>query len=76
MNSWILIKKAKPYSGKKHLVTNGAGLSGCLYVKELKQLHIYHPVKLKSKWTKELNLKLDTLNLIEQNAETVPNSLV
>jgi hypothetical protein len=41
---------------KKAFSMNGAGLTGCLYVGEL---------KLKCKWINDLNIKPDTLNLIE-----------
>jgi hypothetical protein len=64
-----LTKKPKPYSGKREAFsTIGAGLTGSL------QIHPYlsHCTKLKSKWIKDLHIKPDTLNLIE---EKVGNSL-
>ena len=50
---WFLTKKAKPYKKKKkkkrkekkRASTNGAVLTGCLYVEECKQIHIYLPTE-------------------------------
>ena len=37
MDTWFVIKKPKPYNGKKKVSsTNGAGLTGCLHVEECK----------------------------------------
>jgi hypothetical protein len=46
---------------------NSAELTGCLHVEELKYLSFC--TKLKSKWIKHLNIKLDTLNFIEEKVE-------
>ena len=49
---------------RKEASTNGVGVTGCQSVERCP--------KLKSKWIKDLNIKPDTLNLIE---EKVGNSL-
>ena len=75
MDTWFSKKEPKPYNGKKKAFpTNGNGLTGYLHVEECKQTHSYLPpcTQLKSKWIKDLNIKPDTLNLIE---EKVGNSL-
>ena len=58
-------------SKKKASSANGRSLTGCLHVEECKYIHIYHPAQhsLKSKWTKNLNIKSSTLNLIEEKLE-------
>lgn len=62
-----MTKKPKPSSGiKKASSTNGAGLSGSQHVEECKLIRIYHSTKLKFKWIKDLNIKPDTVNLIEE----------
>jgi hypothetical protein len=62
-----LTKKAKPYNGKtKASSANGAGLTGFLKSRRM-QIDPYSSscTKLKSKWIKDLNIKPDTLNLVE-----------
>jgi hypothetical protein len=66
-----LTKKPKIYNGKKKAFSiNGADLTDYLYVKKKKikiEPYLSPFTKLKSKWIKDLNIKLDTLNLIEEN---------
>jgi hypothetical protein len=51
---------------EKASLTNIAGLSGYLHVEECKvDVHILLCTKLRSKWVKDLNVKLGPLNLIE-----------
>ena len=72
MDTWFSKKEPKPYNGKKKAFpTNGNGLTGYLHVEECKQTHSYLPpcTQLKSKWIKDLNIKPDTLNLIEEKVE-------
>ena len=65
MNTQFLTKKPKLYNGKKKVSsTEGVGIAGCSYVEECKQIYIC--IKLKSKWIKDLNMDLVTLNLIEE----------
>jgi hypothetical protein len=59
----------KPSSGKKPFSTNGAGSPGIQHVKECKLIYYYSyfPCKnIKSKWINNLNIKPDTVNLIEE----------
>jgi hypothetical protein len=54
-------KKTKAYS------RNGAGLTECRQM----QINVYLSpcTKLKSKWIKDLNIKLDRLNLVEEKVK-------
>jgi hypothetical protein len=63
-----LTKKPKIYNGKgKASSINGAGLISCVYVEKMKIEPYLSPCSnLKSKWIKDLNIKPDTLNLIEE----------
>jgi hypothetical protein len=67
----ILTKKLKPSSGKKTaLSTNDAGSIGGQHVEECKLIHSYLLVpKHKFKWVKDLFIKSDTQNLIEQKVK-------
>ena len=61
-----LTKKPKPYNGKgRASFINGAGLTGCLHVEECNP-YLSPCTKLRSKWIKDLNIKPDTLSLIEK----------
>jgi hypothetical protein len=68
MVTWTLTKKLKPSNGKKTTYsTNGAGLSGVQHVEECRLTHYLSScTRLKSKWIKNLHIKPDTLNLIEE----------
>jgi hypothetical protein len=66
-------KKPKFYNGKsKATLTNGARLTGCWHVEECNNPYLSFCTKLNSKWIKYINIKSDTLNMIE---EKVGNSL-
>jgi hypothetical protein len=52
---------------KKSILRNGAGLTGSLHVGKMKINPYLSPcTKLRSKWLKNLNIKSDTLNRIEE----------
>ena len=52
---------------KKASSTNGAGITGCQPVEEMKIDPYLSPcTKLTSKWIKDLNMNLTTLNLKEE----------
>ena len=51
---------------KEVSLTSGAGLTGCLHIEECKVRPISPWIKLKSKGTKNFNIKPDILNLIKE----------
>ena len=63
-----LDKDATNINGKKKASSiNGAGLTDCLYVKKMKiDPYLSTYTKFKSKCIKDLNIKPDTLNLVEE----------
>jgi hypothetical protein len=52
--------------------TSSAGLTGCLHVEECNYIHSYHLHKTQIQVIEDLNIKPDTLNLVE---EKIRNSL-
>ena len=68
MNTWFSTKELKLYNGrKKASLTNGAGITGMSTCRRMKIDPYLSPcTKLKSKWIKDLNINLTTLNLIEE----------
>ena len=73
MDTWSLTKMPKIYNGKKKASSiNCAGL----FVEKMKLDPYLSPcTKLKSKWVKDLNIKPDILNLMEEKVEKTLNSL-
>ena len=59
--------------GEKKTISssNGTGQTGCRHVEECKQTHIYHRIKLNSKWIKDFDGKDDSLNLREEAMENM-----
>ena len=66
----MFIKKPEIHTGNKIASsTNGAGQTGCLHVEEYRRRIDPYPslfTKLKSKYIKDLNIKPDTVNLVEE----------
>jgi hypothetical protein len=63
-------EKKKEKENLEEITIPGAGLTGCLYVEDWKINPYLSPcTKLESKYFKDLNIKPDTLNLIEEKLE-------